>query len=447
MILASFSSSSMPVRTSQRRCAMLVLAMLLATLTDYASADAYLPVIGGSGGGQFKAPCPAGQSLAGFELRTADDVDAIRPVCVIAYGPRDTSAPSLTDGSGLVATGPQSALFGPMQTLAAGWYGGTGGHIERLLCPQSTPIVIGIDVAAEGADTVIVNNIHLFCGQALAAQTADANPSAIFDGPGYTPSPGSFGFNATESRHRIGSQRCPVGQVAIGMHGRSGKWLDSIGLICDAPRITPPPIALGKVHPSRQTKSDAPRPICDVAREARANNSPAASSLEAQCAAAKEKPGMALGRVKPGVALGKVRATPAPDTPRPICDVAREARARNSPAAPNLEAQCRAAAAKPPVAANPGHLFAPPLFDDGERLWACADAADGEANGTACAGLKAGAEYCRTAGYSGALQRRADGAPDLTISIVVPGRPVVATNGDACATDECAAISELHCAP
>lgn len=30
-------------------------------------------------------------------------------------------------------------------------------------------------------------------------------------------------------------------------------------------------------------------------------------------------------------------------TPRPICDVAREARARNSPAAPGLEAQCRAA--------------------------------------------------------------------------------------------------------
>jgi hypothetical protein len=446
-MILSFRFTSTPARMFQCRCAMLLVTMLLAALADNVSADAYLPPIGGSGGGQFKAPCPTGQNLAGFELRTGDDVDAIRPVCVIAYGPRDTSAPSLTVGSGLVATGPQSALFGSMQTLAAGWYGGTGGDIEPLLCPQSTPIVIGIDVAAEGADTVIVNNIHLFCGQALAAQTADANPSAIFDGPGYTPSPGSFGFDGTESRHRIGSQRCPAGQVAIGMHGRSGRWLDSIGLICDAPRIMPPPIALGKVQPSRQTKSDAPRPICDVAREARAKNSPAASSLEAQCAAAKEKPGTALGRVKPGVALGKVRAAPVPDAPRPICDVAREARARNSPAAPSLEAQCRAAAAKPPVAANPGQLFAPPLFDDGARLWACADAADGQANGTACAGLKAGAEYCRTAGYSGALQPRAGGAPGLTISIVAPGRPVTAVNGDTCATGECAAISELHCAP
>ena len=445
-MILSFRFTSTPARLFQRRCAMLVLAVLLSPAKN-ALADAYLPPIGGSGGGQFKAPCPAGQNLAGFELRTGDDVDAIRPVCVIAFGPRDTSAPSLTVGSGLVAIGPQSALFGSMQTLAAGWYGGTGGDIEPLLCPQSTPIVIGIDVAAEGADTVIVNNIHLFCGQALAAQTADANPSAIFDGPGYTPSPGSFGFNGTESRHRIGSQRCPVGQVAIGMHGRSGKWLDSIGLICDAPRITPPPIALGRVQPSRQTKTDAPRPICDVAREARARNSPAAPGLEAQCVAAGKKPRVALGRVKPSIALGRVKTAPTADMPRPICDVAREARARNSPAASGLEAQCRAAAAKPPVAANPGHLFAPPLFDDGARLWACADAADGEANGTACAGLKAGAEYCRTAGYSGALQRRADGAPDLTISIVVPGRPVVANDGDACATDQCAAISELHCAP
>jgi hypothetical protein len=41
-----------------------------------------------------------------------------------------------------------------------------------------------------------------------------------------------------------------------------------------------------------------------------------------------------LGRVK--LPVTKV------EKPRSICDVAREARARNSPAAPGLEAQCRA---------------------------------------------------------------------------------------------------------
>ena len=76
-----------------------------------------------------------------------------------------------------------------------------------------------------------------------------------------------------------------------------------------------------------------PRPICDVAREARARNSPAAPGLEAQCLAVGEPPTKTLGRVK-------LPPTSAP--PRPICDVAREARARNSPAAPGLEAQCRA---------------------------------------------------------------------------------------------------------
>ena len=61
----------------------LLLLGLLAAANAQASGDAvsYLPPIGGSGGGQFKAPCGATENLMGFELRVGDDVDAIRPVC------------------------------------------------------------------------------------------------------------------------------------------------------------------------------------------------------------------------------------------------------------------------------------------------------------------------------------------------------------------------------
>ena len=44
---------------------------------------------------------------------------------------------------------------------------------------------------------------------------------------------------------------------------------------------------------------------------------------------------------------GVLQAQPAPRPTRHICDAARDARARNSPAAPNLEAQCRALGGKP----------------------------------------------------------------------------------------------------
>lgn len=271
---------------------LLVMAALLLglCLAGNASAGAYLPAIGGPGGGQFKAPCNAGELLTGFELRAGDDIDAIRPVCVTATGPREISAPPLTTDSGLV--GPPNSTFNPQQ-LAPGWYGGTGGSIQRLLCPDDMPIVIGVDVGAEGIKTITVNNIHLFCGLAVADQTPSDQPSNVFDAPKATPSAGPLGLSVNYPQSTTGSERCPADQVAVGMHGRAGVWLDAMGLICDAPHLPPlppkPPVALGRVQgtpaPPPQRMGDEP-PICAQARSARARNSPVASSLQKECQAA-----------------------------------------------------------------------------------------------------------------------------------------------------------------
>lgn len=55
--------------------------------------------------------------------------------------------------------------------------------------------------------------------------------------------------------------------------------------------------------------------------------------------------------------LGRVQSQPATETPRTICEAARDARARNSPAAPSLERQCEATAVdqvqRPPPASRP----------------------------------------------------------------------------------------------
>ncbi|HEV7522626.1 MAG TPA: hypothetical protein VGP89_16095 [Candidatus Angelobacter sp.] len=282
----------------------------------------------------------------GFELRVGDDVDAIRPVCVVTYGPARINPPALTAGSGVV---PAPGPFG-IQVAAPGWFGGAGGHIERLLCPAKTPIVLGMDIAAEGVNTIVVNNIHLYCGQAVTAQTLQAYPSAIFDAPGYTPSPAwlGVGIGGDPAHLRGGHQVCPAGQVAVGLHGRSGKWLDAMGLICGAPRMDTSIKALGRVG---TPASGPPVPICEAAKSARARNSPAAASLEAQCAAS-----------TPHMALGRVPTTQSPGgPPSPICDAAKSARARNSPAAPSLEARCRALGggqAPPPDTRTPDELAA-----------------------------------------------------------------------------------------
>src|SRR5713226_3489666 len=103
-------------------------AMLFFVLSAQAQKDVFLGPVGGKGGGDFIARCPQGQHLTGFELRTGDDVDAIRPLCVTAFGPSEA---------------------GPIEPFPSS-FGGNGGGLRQLLCPRPAPIVVGMYVASEG---------------------------------------------------------------------------------------------------------------------------------------------------------------------------------------------------------------------------------------------------------------------------------------------------------
>lgn len=107
-------------------------------------------------------------------------------------------------------------------------------------------------------------------------------------------------------------------------------------------RVQKPSVGLGRVQQTDPKLAQPDPPICANARSARARNSPAAPGLEAQCRAAG-------GSVEQPKKLGRIQQTdPKIEQPDPpICARARSARARNSPAAPNLEAQCRAAGGTP----------------------------------------------------------------------------------------------------
>lgn len=124
-------------------------AMLLFVLSAQAQTDAILDPIGGHGGGQFIARCSQGEFLTGFELLTGDDVDAIRPLCVAAYGPAEA---------------------GPRNPYSSNFGGTGGGKVVQLVCPANAPVITGMYVQAEGVDSVVVNNIHLFCGMVAKTQ-------------------------------------------------------------------------------------------------------------------------------------------------------------------------------------------------------------------------------------------------------------------------------------
>jgi hypothetical protein len=102
----------------------------------------------------------------------------------------------------------------------------------------------------------------------------------------------------------------------------------------------PEPVRPQRRVPSAENPLRAPLAICEAARQARARSSPAAPGLEKSCRDAGP-----AGEIAPVRAQARVKVDPtaAPTSPsRPICDVAQVARARSSPAAPGLEKSCRA---------------------------------------------------------------------------------------------------------
>src|SRR6187549_2124796 len=124
--------------------------VLFALLTGpaFAAPDQLVPAMGGLGGGPFLARCEKGDVLNGFDLRTGDDVDWIRPVCVTVRGP---------------------AAQGERKVLPNG-FGGSGGSPTRITCPDDAPAISGLSIHYEGLDTVIVNAVYLYCSVASPNQ-------------------------------------------------------------------------------------------------------------------------------------------------------------------------------------------------------------------------------------------------------------------------------------
>jgi hypothetical protein len=201
--------------------------------------DVQLKAVGGSGGNRFKTRCPRNQHLLGFKLRAGDNIDAVQAVCGLAY----------------TATRAEPAVTAMPQL------GGTGGNPQGVMCPAATPIVIGARFEAEGIDTQVLNAIRLYCGVAGPAQ------ATIYPDDGYA---AEFAAHVQGSGGGIGigdpvqtivdMTMCPTGTVAVGIHGRAGKMVDAVGLLCGAAVLTKAPLdaPLGGIAPTNASAVPGP---------------------------------------------------------------------------------------------------------------------------------------------------------------------------------------------
>jgi hypothetical protein len=247
----------------------------------------------------FIARCPAGQQIAGFKLvvgdrsKWGDGVFDIDPICFTAL------APAVAGATGILQrdTSTQGRPYAYRNVTYL-----------TLVCPSERPVVTKMKVEIEheiggagfdyGDDPWSVNGIGLYCG------LVDRPQDRHVEGPAYW---GVLrveevgGWQAPRVEERVGqaalvregaewgNNTCADGLVAVGISGQAGDRVYALGLICGIPVITPGQAvkAVGRVTLDPATLGPE-RSICELAQQARARNSPAAPGLEARCATQQE---------------------------------------------------------------------------------------------------------------------------------------------------------------
>jgi hypothetical protein len=174
-----------------------------------------LPVEGGPGGGPFRAECPSGQYLVGVSIKAGAWVDAIYLLC----------APFIADqgGFGKWTRGPR--------------HGGAGGSalLKDAACPRDR-VVWGIKFGWTRTEYSYVDYVELQCMP--TARDGPTNNVCVQTGGGCwnknpNPPPATFPGGLNVIGDEPFKQNCdPKSEVATGIHGRSGAYVDALGLIC-----------------------------------------------------------------------------------------------------------------------------------------------------------------------------------------------------------------------
>jgi hypothetical protein len=170
-----------------------------------------LPTFGGNGGSPFRAVCPGNSFLAGFDGHVGAFIDHLRLVCV--RWDRFTSRLG------------RPGVYPPQIGLS------NGGAPQQGVCNYNSGyVVVGMSVSTLASDNRLAQMLALRCdyfNPPIRAQFVTGFADASFGTLG--PAPSLFQESAGMQDYM---RLCPNGQVAKGVYGRSGLFIDRIGLVC-----------------------------------------------------------------------------------------------------------------------------------------------------------------------------------------------------------------------
>jgi hypothetical protein len=230
---------------ASRAARKLILALALSLFTGLMATPGQatdLPVEGGPGGGYFRSDCVGtGGYVAGVYLRTGLWVDAIGLKCAsfnAAQGKFDRPAWNMP------------------------YHGGNGGGPQEGLCPDNS-YVSAIMFNLNSLKTLFLDFVELTCTPIAGGSETKV---CLKTDSGCYPSVGYFMEGKTVYSP---VQACPPGEAAVGIHGRSGAYVDALGLVC-GPRpvvavAAPKPIKkLGKAKPIKKLGKAKPTTTATV---------------------------------------------------------------------------------------------------------------------------------------------------------------------------------------
>jgi hypothetical protein len=204
----------------------------------------------GPGGSSFRSECGGGKYVIGVEIRHGFWIDAIRLICA-GY----TSSSRIPPDVELPFQGQQ---------------GGTLTNAKAICSGDSFVTGIKFGTTRDGNDPRYVDYVELTCSSISVWGTP---PVAVFGQMGtFVCLPTGEGC----SDQPFG-QACDLGDAATGIHGRSGIYVDALGLICSAspplvaataqapagtgtttPQLTPDQIAYRDAHNAQRAKHCVP---------------------------------------------------------------------------------------------------------------------------------------------------------------------------------------------
>jgi hypothetical protein len=181
-----------------------------------------LPVHGSGRGGPFRVACPGGSFMTGFDGRTGAWIDQFRIVCASF----DPNAREMVNPRPVNVTIGISGGGGPSSASCPGGWAISGINYQET--KGDGPTNVGHSIGFTCAATVGPEIVARHFGPTTAREDRTR----------------STGFGQSFGSADFAPSICPGGEFAIGLYGRSGKFVDAVGLICvPLPAAAPPPQA------------------------------------------------------------------------------------------------------------------------------------------------------------------------------------------------------------